>query len=63
MLEVEHHYIGAVILLPKGDDMERGHVVAPRQDDNGNVMDRAYMNPILNTRMYQIEFIGGKVTE
>ena len=26
-------------------------------------MGRAHMNPIFNTRMYQVEFTGGKVTE
>ena len=26
-------------------------------------MGRAHTNPILNTRMYQVEFAGGKVTE
>ena len=27
------------------------------------MMGRAHTNPILNTRMYQVEFAGGKVTE
>ena len=30
---------------------------------NGNVMGRANMNPILDTRMYQVAFAGGKVIE
>ena len=43
--------------------MARGHVVACSYDANGNVMDRAHTNMIINTRMYQVEFDGGKVTE
>ena len=39
--------------------MARGHVVAQSCDANGN----AHMNLFLNTRMYQVEFTGGKVTE
>ena len=53
----------ADILLPKGDQMARGHEVAQSHDVNGNVLGKAYANPILDTRLYQVEFLGGKVTE
>ena len=56
MLKVGDHYIGVDILLPRGDKMARGHIV-------GYVMGRTHSNPILDTRMYQVEFAGGKVTE
>ena len=56
MPEVGNHYIGAEILLPRGDKMARGHVVACSHDASGNV-------PILNIKMYQVEFAGGKITE
>ena len=55
------HYIGAEILLHRGDEMERGHVVAQSHDSSGNIMDRAHINPKLDTMMYQVEFAGGKV--
>ena len=45
-------YIEADILLPKGNEMARGHVVVQSCDINRNVMCRAYINPILDTRMY-----------
>ena len=48
MPEVGDHYIRAETLLPKGDQMVRGHVVARSQTANGNV--------ILDKRMYQVEF-------
>ena len=63
MPKVGDHYIGVEILLPRGDEMARGHVVAQNNAASGNVMDRAHMNPILDTKMYQEEFAGGKVTK
>ena len=50
-------------MLPRGYEMARGHVVAQSLDDSGNIMGRAHENPIMDTRLYQVEFKGGKVTE
>ena len=61
--DVRDHYIGAVILLTRGDEMERDNVVARSQDANGNIVQRSHTNPALDMRMYQIKFTGGKVTE
>ena len=65
MPEVRDHYIGTEILLPRGDKMARGHAVVPHCNANGNVMGRAHTNPVLNTntRTYEVELPGGKVTE
>ena len=63
MPEVGNHYIGAEILLPRGDEVSRGHVVMWSCNFNGNVIGRVHVNPIMDTRMYQVEFTGGKVTE
>ena len=52
MPEVSDHYIGAEILLPRGDQMARGHVMARSRDARGKVMGRFHTNPILDTRMY-----------
>ena len=49
--------------LPRGYKMARSHVVVLSHDANENMMGRAHTNPILNTRMYQVEFLGGDVTE
>ena len=43
--------------------MAMGHVVGHSHDASGNVMGRAHTNPILDTRMCQVKFTGGKVTE
>ena len=40
MPEVGDHNIGAEILLPRGDEMAKGHVVALSHYANGNVMGR-----------------------
>ena len=60
---VADHYVREDILLSRGDDMARGHVVARSCNASGNIMARAHTNPILDTRIYQVEFSGGKVTE
>ena len=49
--EVDDHYIGAEILLPRWDQVARGNVVARSKDTNGNVMGRSHTNPMLDTRM------------
>ena len=43
--------------------MAKGYVVAWSCNANGNVIGRAHTNTILDTRVYQGEFAGGKVTE
>ena len=63
MPEVGDHYIGAEILLSRGDKMARGHVVVQSCDASGNIMGKPQMNPIHDTKIYQVEFTGGKVTE
>ena len=62
MPEVGDHYIWAEILLPRGEQIARGHVVVRSRDAKGNVMGRSHTN-ILDTRMIWAEFAGGKVTE
>ena len=63
MPEMSDHYLRAEILLYRGDEMTRGHIVAQCCDGNINVMGRAHIHPILDTRMYQVEFAGGKIIE
>ena len=59
--KVWDHYVGAYILLPREDQMARGHVVACSHDASGNVMGKAHKDPILDTRIYQVEFAVGVV--
>ena len=63
MPEMDDHYIGPEILLPRGDEIARSHVVVWSHNTKGNVMGRAHIYPIIDTSMYQVELAGGKVTE
>ena len=63
MPEAGGQEIGAEILLPRVDKMAKSHVVTQSHEDRGNIMGRANTNPIMDTRLYQVEFAEGKVTE
>ena len=63
MPEMGGQYIGDEILLHRGDEMAIGLVVVQSHKTYGNIMDRAHANPIMDTRLYQVEFAGGKVIE
>ena len=63
MSDVGDHCIGADILLPRGDKIARDCVVLWSCNASGNVMGRAHVNQILVPRIYQVDFVGGKVTE
>ena len=63
MPEMADHILDANILLPRGNEMPWGHVVAWCHVANGNVMGRVNAKPILDTRMCQVEFSEGYVTE
>ena len=58
MPEVADHCILGDLLLPKGDQIARGHVVAKGHNANGNIMGRAQV-----TMMYEVEFGAGEITE
>ena len=57
------HCIREEILLHKGDQVARGHVMAWNHDANGNIMGRAHMILTLDTKTIQGKFFGGKVAE
>jgi hypothetical protein len=52
-------YLLAKVLLPKGDHMVRGEVVRCRRDSNGNPIGKRNLNPILDTREYEVLFPDG----
>ena len=43
--------------------MVRGCVISRKCDTDGNPMGRSHANPILDTRIYNVEFDDGDVTE
>ena len=61
MPKVGDHYIGAEILLPRGDQMARGHAVARSRDANENVMGRSHINPFLKQGCIKLSSLGVKL--
>ena len=59
--DVADQYIGAKILSPRGDQMARCHVLAQSYSTNRNVVGRAHANPILDIRLYLVEFSGARL--
>ena len=56
-------YVGADIVLPKGNDMVSGTVMSRGKDFVGQPIGKADKNPILNTRVYNVEFSDGENAE
>jgi len=65
--ESEHEgfngYITAQVLLPKGGEMKLGIVSRRRANSDGTMVGRSNENPILDTRVYEVEFGDGEVLE
>ena len=58
--EFGDYYVNAEVVLPVGGDMQRGKVVCRKRDADGNPMGRENRNPILDTRLYEVEFADGR---
>ena len=56
MPDVASQFIAGEILLPRGDQVVRGHIVVRGKDAKGNIMGRSHTNPVLDTRMYQVKY-------
>ena len=61
MPEAGDYYIRADILLPRGDEMARGHVVVQSHDANGNIMGRAHANPISILECIKLSLLGARL--
>jgi hypothetical protein len=51
--------ISAEVLLPKGDILLPAKVIGRKRDHNGNPLGTAHNNPILDTRVYEVQFQDG----
>jgi len=51
------------VLLPRGDSYEKGTVTHRKRNSDGNPVGHAHTNPILNTRVFEVEFSDGHVAE
>lgn len=56
-------YISANVLLPKGDGYVGGRVISRKRDGDGHPVGIRNQNPLLDTRVYNVEFPDGHVSE
>jgi len=56
-------YISAHVLLPKGGSFVKGQVNARKRDADGNTRDTANANPILDSRVCEVQFPDGHTEE
>ena len=56
-------YLEAEVVLPKGDDMVASKVVGRKRDSDGEPIGRENKNPILDTCVYEVEFVDGGCAE
>ncbi len=56
-------YISAHVLLPKGDSYVKGQVISRKRNADGNVRGKANANPILDSRVYEVQFSDGHTKE
>ena len=53
----------AEVLLPQGDHLVAGTVVGRKRDHDGNPLGKRNPNPILDTRIYEVQFPDGHVLD
>ena len=61
--EVADSYVGAQVNLPIGGTTFEGTVKRRARDNNGKLHGKADINPILDTRTYEVEFPDGRTAE
>ena len=54
-----NNYSGAEVTLSRGDEMLSGTVKSQVKDHEGDPIGVANWNPILDTRVYEVEFTNG----
>ena len=56
----DNDYLNMELALPRdGEEPAFGRVTKRMKDDNGNPIGRADKNPIMDTRMFEVEFLDG----
>ena len=51
------------MLLPRGEGVEYGKVIGRKRDQDGCPIGHSNANPLLNTRVYKVEFQDGYIQE
>ena len=55
--------ISAHVLLPRGEGVEHGKVIGRKRDQDGGPIGQSNAIPLLNTRVYEVEFQDGYIQE
>jgi hypothetical protein len=61
--EALDHFLTAHVQLPIGDEVMLGTVIAHMRDAHGNLVGRSSINPIFDTRVYQVQFPDDRIEE
>jgi hypothetical protein len=65
--ELDHkafdEYLDAQVVLPYKDIATTGTVIARKKDRDGNVVGKSHPNPVLDTRVMEVQFPDGNVQE
>ncbi len=61
--EADDNYVNASLMLPRGNALVRRTVIGQKRDAQGNPIGNSNTNPILDSRVYPVEFEGGDVCE
>jgi len=59
--EALDNLINAEVILPKGDILIPARVIGRKRDESGNPIGTANTNPILDTCLYDVQFLDGRV--
>ena len=59
--EAFDNLLSAQVQLPFGGEMKRGTVVNRKRNHNGNPLGSQHKNPMLDSRVYEVEFSDGNV--
>ena len=62
--ELQDKYVGICVLLPRGDTLNEGVVLNQKRTADGNLLQgKESTNPILETRVYEVQFPDGGISE
>jgi hypothetical protein len=56
-------YILAEVMIPKGDNLVTAKVLGRKHDHDGNPIGIGHSNPLLDTRIYKVQFPDGHTEE
>ena len=61
--EAGDNYVNASLMLPRGNSLVRGTVIGRKRDSRGDPIGNANANPIMDSRVYRVEFDDGDICE